>query len=770
MTVCQRSCLGTLSLRANGTACPDRVVTLCLNFLEEGIRYKRAYAELKPQLAPLFLGVLFPLLCFSERDQKQWDEDPVEYVRKEFDVIEDFYNPRTAATSVVIDLARARGKDALPIFVGHCSAKLNEALHATEMAPLARKGGALLCLGALHDRLHRKAEYADKLEAMLYVHVLPELQSKVGFMRARAVWVFGQFAKSVFANGSATQPTQFQEVFNGVMALLGDRELPVRVQAALAINGFVEANCAPDAVLAVLPQLVDALFKLMNDIGNEEVVQTLDNLIERYGEQMAPYAVQIVGALAQNFLRLFEEQEGEEDDDALAAMWVLQAISTMMEAVSDKPEVYVQMEAALLPMLHKMMGESAREYFEDVNEVLSYLTYYSPVISDELWGIFPKLHEAFHTWAFEYANNMLVPIDNFISRATERFVTGGAMVGDEATPYLAMVMSICRATLTTHAHDLPDQEQHGACKLLESLLHNCHGRIDAQMPEVLSLALLRLEGLLAAEEGLKKDGSVHSMVTLLYNVLSSALHYNAALALHVLQHRHPEGWHATLHAWMQHLSSCPKLRLHDLKCGVLAVASLLALPPAQAPEVISRNPLLLVQSGMTLLRAMETKREAETRDEDEATEDAKREDAGLDDDDDELDDDEDGGSDSGGGLGSALKLYGGLGGAMASDFFDDFDDDDELEDEEMYSTPLDAIDELVAFTDAVQAACAATPSLLAMAGLAPAQGGAAAQLSAEDSATLHAVLAAGVAKKAQAQATAAAAGPPSRCSAVSLLG
>ena len=65
----------------------------------------------------------------------------------------------------------------------------------------------------------------------------------------------------------------------------------------------------------------------------------------------------------------------------------------------NRGQVYVQMEAALMPMLHKMMGESAREYFEDVNEVLSYLTYYSPVISEELWGIFPRLHEAFHTWA-----------------------------------------------------------------------------------------------------------------------------------------------------------------------------------------------------------------------------------------------------------------------------------------------------------------------------------------------------------------------------------
>ena len=30
---------------------------------------------------------------------------------------------------------------------------------------------------------------------------------------------------------------------------------------------------------------------------------------------------------------------------------------------------------------------------------------------------------------------------------------------------------------------------------------------------------------------------------------------------------------------MQHLTTCPKLRLHDLKCGVLAVASLLSQLP-----------------------------------------------------------------------------------------------------------------------------------------------------------------------------------------------
>ena len=757
---CLEKCMAVLAHRINGVACPDRVVTLCLNYVEECIKFKKTYAVLKAHMEGLLFRVLFPLLCFSERDQKQWDEDPVEYVRKEFDVIEDFYNPRTAASAVLYTLVSSRGKETLPMVVGFCQQKLQEAHGSHEPARLMAKDGALLSLGALQDKLHKKDAYKSLLEPMLYQFVLPELESPYGFMRSRAVWAFSQFAKSTFASGAARSPEQFGAVFGRIMASMKDAELPVRVQAALAINNIVEYNCAEAAVLSVLPQLVEALFALMNDIGNEEVVQTLDNLIERYGDRMAPYAVQIVGALANNFLRLFEECDDDGDDESLAAMWVMQAISTMMEAVKDRPECYAQMEQHLLPMLSRMMGESARDFFEDVNEVLAYLTYYSPQISDGLWALFPLMHEAFHVWAFEYVNNLLVPIDNFISRATDRFVTGGAMVGDTYTPYLQMVLSICRATLTTHASSLPDHEQHGACKLMESLLHNCRGRIDAVVPDLLGLALSRLDGLLQAEEGERKE----AMITLLYNVLSSALHYSPSLALQVLQHRSGAAWMGVLQAWMAHLQCSKKLRLHDLKCGVLAVASLLSLPPAEAPAVIAQNPLLLVQSGMKLLQAMEKKRAEES--EREAR--AKADDDGDDDDgddDDDLDDDQDA-TDEGGLSGSALRIYGGLGnagGIMASDFFgDDFDDDDDLDDEEMYSTPLDSIDELIGFTDAVQAACGASPALLALAGLAPAVDGAAPQLSPEDSAVLNTILAAGVAKKAQAaqQALAGEHGPP----------
>ena len=48
----------------------------------------------------------------------------------------------------------------------------------------------------------------------------------------------------------------------------------------------------------MLPQLVDALFKLMNDIGNEEVVQTLDNLNLGIYHGLSPTILKVATAQA----------------------------------------------------------------------------------------------------------------------------------------------------------------------------------------------------------------------------------------------------------------------------------------------------------------------------------------------------------------------------------------------------------------------------------------------------------------------------------------
>ena len=45
-------------------------------------------------------------------------------------------------------------------------------------------------------------------------------------------------------------------------------------------------------------------------------------------------------------------------------------------------------------------------------------------ISERMWTLWPRICEAFNTWAIDYFDNILVPLDNFISRDTDRFLAG----------------------------------------------------------------------------------------------------------------------------------------------------------------------------------------------------------------------------------------------------------------------------------------------------------------------------------------------------------
>ena len=152
----------------------------------------------------LFSEMMLPLLSFSERDAELWEDDPHEFVRKEFDMIEDFYSPRTAATNLLTALIKKRGKDCLHGIVTKCSETLARS-QSTPDASLARmKDGALLAIGTLHKDLAGRDMYRPSLEPMLKLHVLPELTSAHGFLRARAIWIYGQFARSIFQKGKAT--------------------------------------------------------------------------------------------------------------------------------------------------------------------------------------------------------------------------------------------------------------------------------------------------------------------------------------------------------------------------------------------------------------------------------------------------------------------------------------------------------------------------------------------------------------------------------------
>ncbi|KAK4804484.1 hypothetical protein SAY86_004301 [Trapa natans] len=694
--------LNVLGVIRTGGYLPDRVTNLILQYLSISISKNTMYNLLQPKLDVLLFEIVFPLMCFNDNDQKLWEEDPHEYVRKGYDIIEDLYSSRTASRDFVCELVRKRGKDNLQkfiLFLVGIFNRYNESL--VEYKPYRQKDGALLAIGALSDKLKRTEPYKAELEQMLVQHVFPEFTSPLGHLRARAAWVAGQYAHINFSDAN-----NYIKALHSVVSGLRDPELPVRVDSIFALRSFIEACNDLDQIRPILPQLLDELFKLMNEVENEDLVFTLETIVDKFGEEMAPYALGLCQNLAAAFWKCMNtadaDDEADDDAGALAAVGCLRAISTILESVSRLPHLFVQVEPTLLPIMRKMLTTDGQEVYEEVLEIASYMTFYLPTISLDMWTLWPLMMEALKDWAIDFFPNILVPLDNFISRGSGHFLT--CKEPDYQQSLWAMVSHVMAD------ENLEDSDIEPAPKLIEVVFQNCKGQVDHWVEPYLRITVERL-----------KRTNKSYLKCLLMQVIANALYYNTVLTLSILQKLGVTT--VIFNLWFEMLQQVKKSGLlanfkreHDKKVCCLGLISLLALPAEQLPEEALGR---IFRATLDLL----------VKYKDQVAEAEKIEDADDDDDDDDMDgsqtdedndedvsdkdmgvDAEDGDEANSNRLKKLVSQASVFRPDDDNDDNDDNDDDDDdyIDDEELQS-PIDDVDPFIFFVDTVKVMQASNP-------------------------------------------------------------
>ncbi|CAA6667948.1 unnamed protein product [Spirodela intermedia] len=667
--------LHILNVLRTGEYLPDRVINLLLQYLNCSISRNSMYQLLLPQLDILVFEIVFPLMCFNDNDQALWNEDPHEYVRKGYDIIEDLYSPRTAAMDFVSELVRKRGKGNLQKFIQfivEIFRRYDES--SIELKPYRQKDGALLAIGSLCDRLKQTEPYKSELEHMLVQHVFPEFDSHVGHLRAKAAWVAGQYAYINFSDKN-----NFRRALHSVIAGLRDPELPVRVDSVFALRFFIDACKDLNEIRSILPQLLDEFFKLMNEVENEDLVFTLETIVDKFGEEMAPYAIGLCQNLAAAFWRCMDNSEGDDESDnpgALAAAGCLRAISTILESVSRLPHLFIQIEPTLLPIMKRMLTIDGQEVFEEILEIVSYMTFF---FTNNFFG--DILQSC-------YLVDILVPLDNYISRSTTHFLTC------KDPDYQQSLWN----TLSTIMSDrnIDDADTKPAPKLIEVVFQNCKGQVNQWVEPYIRITVDRLR---RTEKPYLK--------CLLILVIADALYYNPSLTLATLQRLGVAT--EVLSLWFQMLQQVKRngsvrtLEEHDKKVCCLGLTSLMILPAAQLPvEALSR----ICRATLELLvlykdQVAESKNETDSNDDnmDGSQTDDDNEDESL------IDGTDDGGEEDD----AKIQKVATQGSVFQRDDFDDDSDEDYSEDEDMQS-PIDEVDPFIFFMETVQAVRASDPA------------------------------------------------------------
>uniref|UniRef100_A0A8C2PS08 Importin 8 n=1 Tax=Cyprinus carpio TaxID=7962 RepID=A0A8C2PS08_CYPCA len=531
-----------------------RVLQQALSYMTQGVLHSLTWRQMKPHMQTITQEVVFPLMCYKDEDERLWQEDPYEYIRMKFNMYDDHVSPATAAQTLLCTAARKR-KEVLPQMMEFC--------HQILMDPNAdprRKDGALHVIGALAQPLLKKRVYRDQMELMLQNYVFPLLNSNLGYLRARSCWVLHSFSPLRFHNELVLRNAVELVKQN----LVDDKEMPVKVEAAIALQTLVR-----NQEQAFIKPVMQELLHIIKETENDDLTSVIQKMICEYSEEVAVIAVDMTQNLAEIFSKILQSEEYEESEDkTVMALGILSTIDTILTVMGDRKEISQQLEGICLQVIGLVLQKPIIEFYEEILSLAFGLTCYS--ISPQMWQLLGVLYDVFQHDCFDYFTDMMPLLHNYVTVDTNMLLSD--------PKYLEVIYTMCKKVLTSDAGE--DPECHAA-KLLEVIILQCRGRgIDQCIPLFVEAVLERLT------RGVKSS----DLRTMCLQVVIAALYYNPTQLIHTLENirfpHSPEPITAQfINQWMNDTELF--LGLHDRKMCIIGLSVLLELPsrPAVLGEV-----------------------------------------------------------------------------------------------------------------------------------------------------------------------------------------
>lgn len=545
---------------------------------------------LKPHLETLNSHVLFPILCQSDEDIELFDSDPSEYLHRKLNFYEEVSAPDVAATNFLVSLTKSRKEQTFSIlnFVNSVVTKYESS--PDDQKNPREKEGALRMIGTLATViLGKKSPIADQVEHFFVRHVFPEFRSSHGFLRARACDTLGKFEQLEFKDSN-----NLLVIYRNILESMADPDLPVRVEAALALQPLIRHEIIRASMQQNIPQIMQQLLKLANEVDVDALANVMEDFVEEFATELTPFAVALSEQLRDTYLRIVREllernsaKEGEEgygdflDDKSITALGVLQTIGTLILTLEATPDVLMHLETILMPVIQITLENKLYDLYNEVFEIIDSCTFSAKQISPTMWQAFELMHKAFKAGAELYLEDMLPALDNFVTYGSATMVQNPAYV--EAL--FGMVSDIF------HDEKVGGMDRICGCKLAEAIMVNLRGNVDQYVPKFLELAMVII---------LNHEPKVKSYRIHLLEMVINAIYYNPVIALRVLESK---GWtNRFFSSWFSSIESFT--RVHDKKLSIVAISSLLTLNANEVPTSVQQGWPRLLQGVVRLFQTL----------------------------------------------------------------------------------------------------------------------------------------------------------------------
>ncbi|KAI1003843.1 putative importin [Podosphaera aphanis] len=560
-------------------------------FFDECVKPKQMWNHLKLHLDSIITHVLFPVLCLSDDDIEKFSTDPEEYLHHKLNYFEEASAPDVAATNFLVTLTKVRKKHTYAILTF-----VNKIVTEYESADEDKKNhvakeGALRMIGSIPGTiLGKKSPIAGQVEYFLVRFVFPDFKSPLGFLRARACDTVEKFEQLQFKD-----PDNLVIIYQNILQCMADPELPVRVEAALALQPLIRHDIIRTSMQQNIPQIMQQLLKLANEVDVDALSNVMEDFVEVFATELTPFAVALSEQLRDTYLRIIRElleknekrDDGDDtygeylDDKSITALGVLQTIGTLILTLESTPDVLLHMESILMPVIQVTLDNKLYDLYNEVFEIVDSCTFASKAISPTMWQAFELIHATFKAGAELYLEDMLPALDNFVQYGAQHLIENPryteamfGMVNDMfSDSKVGGVDKIC------------------ACRLAEGLMLSLRGHIDQYVLVFIEISMRILTG---------NDVKVKSYKIHLMEMVINAIYYNPILTLHALE---AKAWADKFFVmWFSNIDSFT--RVHDKKISIAAIVALLTLNADQVPVSVQQGWPRLLQGAIRLFQAL----------------------------------------------------------------------------------------------------------------------------------------------------------------------
>ena len=541
----------------------ERIICIHADVYCSAVKSKSLWPLIKQHAEVLLTRLIFPALCFTEEDHELWEDDPVEYIRLRLDPYSDYYTKSFAMASFLIEMVKSRKKVVLGLVLGFVNGILNQYnSNPSNMEYARQKDGALYMVGSISEVLSNKDMNADMLQFML-THVFPELQGNCPFLQARACKMIEEFSELSYRNQE--QPT---EAMKAVYNCLNSNHLPVKVAAASALAVLMDYEGVQQLLIPLLPNVMQILLNLTNESEIDTLSYVLEKLVQTFSEQMAPFALQLTLQLRDTFHKLgvevYQDKESNEfnEEKIMTAVGLVKTISTLCDSVSGNEELMVNLMEQVAPIAEFTFSRNWLDVYEEVFEMIETITFKTKKITPSMWKLYePLCTQVFKSVGIDYLAEFSTCMDNFVSYGSEVWIS---------EPRLQQLLLVIIQQLMTEDRWSESDRQHG-CKIIESILLCCRGKIDQYLGPFLDLVIPNLSKC-------KQDSSL----VIHLEVVINGIFYNPGLAL---QHLESKGCVSAFFGTLFEKISLFN-RVHDIKLVLLACNEILGLPLSSLPESV----------------------------------------------------------------------------------------------------------------------------------------------------------------------------------------